>query len=54
MPILVEQSDARQTPRYVAIESVVRQLDQHDYADVDLDIKIRVVRDIRTITVNRA
>lgn len=54
MPILVERSDTKQTPRYVAIESIVRKLDQHDFADVDLDIQIRVVSDIRTITVNRA
>lgn len=54
MPIIMEQSNVRQISRYEAIKSVLRQLDQHDYADVALDIQIRIDGDVRTITVQRS
>lgn len=54
MPIIMEVSNVRQTSRARAVESVARQLDQHDYAEVALDIQIRIDGDVRTITVQPA
>lgn len=52
-PVLIEQSDVRSIPRFRALENVVRQLEMQDYAEVDLDVEIRIKDEVRTITVKR-
>jgi hypothetical protein len=49
--LMVSQSNVKHRSRYDAVESVIRKLQESDYAEVGMDIQIRVNGDNRTITV---